>query len=206
MLGLRYCKDDPECELMKYDQVYIKTMYVCFTELTKIKKSKDMVLGVQLVIQAFPAVKTNKYSKTSAIQEEICRKLKGYDWFNQKDFFGQRSVILIDSLMQLKITTLLAEKRWKRINAVEMFSYQERANAFAQVNKRFTDAFVLRVAYNEKDREIQLFAPDNFQQLYPLRHPEAMKKLDKIASKHARNQVDEVSSDAAPVFKKSKAL
>jgi hypothetical protein len=83
------------------------------------------------VIQAFPAVKTNKYSKTSAIQEEICRKLKGYDWFNQKDFFGQRSVILIDSLMQLKITTLLAEKRWKRINAVEMFSYQERANAFA---------------------------------------------------------------------------
>jgi hypothetical protein len=33
-----------------------------------------------------------------------------------------------------------------------------------------------------------------------------MKKLDKIASKHNRNQVDEVSSDAAPVFKKSKAL
>jgi len=49
-----------------------------------------------------------------------------------------------------------------------MFSFEKQANAFKKVDKNHSDAFVLRLALNEKTDEISLFAPDNFNQLYPL--------------------------------------
>jgi hypothetical protein len=82
-------------------------MYVRFTELTKAKKSENMVLGVELVIEAYPVVKFKMWNQGVKVKQQICSTLQGQDWLKQSDFFGLRSAALIQSLQPLKVEKIM---------------------------------------------------------------------------------------------------
>lgn len=55
---------------------------------------------------------------------------------------------MIQSLLPLNVEIIMKKQRWKRIHAIQMFSYQKRADVFATNEENFTEAVVLRVAYD----------------------------------------------------------
>lgn len=118
MLGFKYCKVVPESELSTNSRAYIHTLYVRFVDLTKTRRSENTVLGVGLVIEAFPVVKFKGWSQGQKVKQQIEAALQGQQWLNQNDFFGSRSMVMLLSPMKLKVDLLLKNQWWKRIHAI----------------------------------------------------------------------------------------